>query len=54
MSGAIICFSLLDACAKWLGSTMHPMQVVVARYLVSVALASILLNPFSHPGITRT
>lgn len=54
MSGAIVCFSLLDTCAKWLGGTMQPMQVVLARYVISVALVSLLLNPWSHPGITRT
>lgn len=54
MCGAIVCFSLLDATAKWLGGVMHPMQVVLARYVVSVVLVSMLLNPWSHPGIMRT
>lgn len=54
MSGAVLCFSLLDTTAKWLGGVMHPMQVVVARYLVSVLLVSIMLNPWSRPGIMQT
>lgn len=54
MCGAILCFSLLDATAKWLGGVMHPMQVVLTRYVVSVVLVSMLLNPWSHPGIMRT
>ena len=54
MAGAVLCFSLLDTTAKWLGGVMHPMQVVVARYLVSVLLVSIMLNPWSRPGIMQT
>jgi len=54
MCGAVLCFALLDTTAKWLGSSMHMMQVVAARYIVSVAVVSILLNPWSRPGIART
>lgn len=54
MVGAVLFFSLLDASAKWLGGAMHPMQVVMARYLVSVVLVSLLLNPWSRPGILQT
>lgn len=54
MAGAVLCFSLLDTSAKWLGGVMHPMQVVVTRYVVSVLLVSIVLNPWSQPGVMRT
>ncbi|WP_332681295.1 DMT family transporter [Bosea sp. (in: a-proteobacteria)] len=54
MCAAVVCFSLLDAAAKWLGSSMQAMQVVTARYVVSVALVSIVLNPWTRPGIART
>lgn len=54
MAGAVLCFSLLDTTAKWLGGVMHPMQVVVTRYVVSVLLVSIVLNPWSRPGIMHT
>ncbi|WP_291645797.1 DMT family transporter [Bosea sp. (in: a-proteobacteria)] len=54
MCAAVLCFALLDASAKWLGGSMHAMQVVAARYLISVALVSTLLNPWSRPGILRT
>ena len=33
---------------------MHPTQFGLARFMTSVALVSLLLNPWSHPGITRT
>lgn len=54
MCGAVICFSLLDTSAKWLGREMDPLQVVFARYAGSMILVSLLLNPWSHPGILRT
>ncbi|HEV7337077.1 MAG TPA: DMT family transporter [Bosea sp. (in: a-proteobacteria)] len=54
MCAAVLCFSLLDASAKWLGSSMHTGQVVSARYIISVALVSIILNPWSRPGIVKT
>lgn len=54
MCGAVICFSLLDASAKWLAGSMDPLQVVFARYAGSMILVSLLLNPWSRPGILRT
>lgn len=33
---------------------MHTGQVVSARYIISVALVSIILNPWSRPGIVKT
>ncbi|GAU82453.1 DMT family transporter [Bosea sp. BIWAKO-01] len=54
MCGAVLCFSLLDTSAKWLAGHMDPLQVVFARYAGSMILVSLLLNPWSHPGILRT
>jgi drug/metabolite transporter (DMT)-like permease len=31
--GAVICFSIVDATAKWLGQTYEPIQIVFLRYL---------------------
>ena len=54
MCGAIACFALLDASAKWLSSVVDPLQVVFARYAGSMALVLAFLNPWSRPGILRT
>ncbi|SFJ02867.1 Permease of the drug/metabolite transporter (DMT) superfamily [Bosea sp. OK403] len=54
MCGAVLCFAMLDASAKWLSASMDPVQVVFARYAGSMALVCLLLNPWSHPGILRT
>lgn len=49
-----VMFSLLDASAKWLGQSLHPMQAVWARYITSVIFVFVLINPWSHPGVLRT
>lgn len=54
MCGAVLLFALLDASAKWLSQSMDPVQVVFARYAGSMLLVSLLLNPWSRPGILRT
>jgi drug/metabolite transporter (DMT)-like permease len=54
MCGAVLCFALLDASAKWLSNVVDPLQVVFARYAGSMALVLVLLNPWSRPGIFRT
>jgi drug/metabolite transporter (DMT)-like permease len=54
MCGAVLLFALLDASAKWLSGHMDPVQVVFARYAGSMLLVSLLLNPWSRPGILRT
>ena len=54
MCAAVVCFSLLDTHAKWLGNQgLDPLLVSFARYGVSVVLVSILINPWSHPGVLR-
>lgn len=54
MCGAVLCFAMLDASAKWLSSAMDPLQVVFARYAGSMLLVLALLNPWSRPGVLRT
>jgi drug/metabolite transporter (DMT)-like permease len=54
MCGAVLCFAMLDASAKWLSGHMDPVQVVFARYAGSMVLVLLLLNPWSRPGILRT
>lgn len=55
MSGALACFSCLDATAKWLGQQgVDPLQTVWARYTVSVVLVSLFVNRLTTPGVLRT
>jgi drug/metabolite transporter (DMT)-like permease len=54
MCAALACFACLDACAKWLGRGMDPLQVTWVRYAVSVVMVSAVLNPWSRPGLLRT
>lgn len=54
MCGAVLCFAMLDASAKWLAGAMDPWQVVFARYAGSMIMVMALLNPITHPGVLRT
>jgi drug/metabolite transporter (DMT)-like permease len=54
MCGALICFSLLDASAKWLNREMDPLLIVWWRYASSVVLVSVVINPWTQPGVLRT
>jgi drug/metabolite transporter (DMT)-like permease len=54
MCGALLCFSLLDASAKWLNREMDPLLTVWWRYASSVVLVSVVINPWTHPGVLRT
>lgn len=51
---AIACFAALDASAKWLGQRYDPLQVAFARYFVAVLLVSVVINPWTVPGVMRT
>lgn len=51
MCAALLCFSCLDAIAKWLGQQMDPLQVVWARYCGALVVVVILFNPWRHPGV---
>ncbi|HEX2556018.1 MAG TPA: DMT family transporter [Microvirga sp.] len=50
---ALLCFSMLDASAKWLNRSVDPLLTVWARYAVSVAFVFVFINPVSHPGVLR-
>jgi len=52
--GAVVCFSCMDASAKWLNRDLQPMQISGMRYLVSLIAVVAFLNPWSKPGILRT
>jgi len=52
--GAIVCFSCMDASAKWLNQDLPPMQIAGMRYLVSLVAVALFLNPWTKPGILRT
>lgn len=51
MCAALLCFSCLDAIAKWLGQQMDPLQVVWTRYCGALVVVLILFNPWRHPGV---
>jgi drug/metabolite transporter (DMT)-like permease len=54
MCGAVICFAGLDTSAKWLSHSTDPLLGVWARYVSSVVLVSLVVNPWSVPGLART
>jgi drug/metabolite transporter (DMT)-like permease len=54
MCGALMCFAALDASAKWAGRNVDPLVTTWARYTFSVLLVSVVLNPITTPGLTRT
>lgn len=55
MCGALACFTGLDASAKWLGGQgLDPLLVTWARYTFAVVLATLFVNPWTTPGVTRT
>lgn len=51
---ALFFFSGLDTSAKWLGERVDTIQVVFARYAVSVLLVAAFVNGFTTPGVVRT
>jgi drug/metabolite transporter (DMT)-like permease len=51
---AVACFSCLDATAKYINRTVDPLVTVWARYVVSVFLTSMIINPWTQPGVIRT
>jgi drug/metabolite transporter (DMT)-like permease len=54
LMGAIVCFSCMDASAKWLSRHINPLQTSGMRYLVTLIAVGIFLNPKTKPGILRT
>ena len=51
---AVSCFSCLDATAKYVNRSVDPLVTVWARYIVSVLLTSVMINPWTRPGVMRT
>jgi drug/metabolite transporter (DMT)-like permease len=51
---ALMCFAGLDGCAKTLSPLIGPVPTTFARYFSSVALVSLVLNPWTQPGILAT
>jgi drug/metabolite transporter (DMT)-like permease len=54
MCGAVATFACLDASAKYLNGHMDTLQVVWARYAGAFAVAFLLSNPITQPGLIRT
>ena len=54
MVAALMCFSGLDASAKWLNRSVDPLLSVWFRYMASVALVSLAINPWTRPRVLRT
>src|SRR3712207_2400861 len=54
MCGALLCFSCLDATAKWLNRSFDPLFTVWWRYTASIALVTLFINPVTRPGVYRT
>jgi drug/metabolite transporter (DMT)-like permease len=52
MVAALMCFSCLDAAAKWVGPQVGVLQTSFFRYAVSVALVSLFINGWTMPGVT--
>jgi drug/metabolite transporter (DMT)-like permease len=51
---ALICFCFLDVIAKWLNPRIGVLETTWARYVASVACVSLVLNPWTSPGLGRT
>jgi drug/metabolite transporter (DMT)-like permease len=54
MCGALLCFSCLDATAKWVNRSVDPLVTVWVRYMSAALLTSIAVNPWAKPGFYRT
>src|ERR1700737_2890146 len=54
MCGAVTCFALLDATAKYLNLHMSTLEVVWARYTGAFLFPFIVSNPWTRPGLVRT
>jgi drug/metabolite transporter (DMT)-like permease len=51
---AVLCFSCMDASAKWLSRTVNPLQTIAGRYIISFVAVAVFLKPWSRPEILRT
>ena len=51
---ALLCFSGLDATAKWVNRSVDPLVTVWARYVSAACLTFIFINPWTKPGAVAT
>ncbi|GGB61703.1 hypothetical protein GCM10011316_37120 [Roseibium aquae] len=51
---ACLCFSILDATAKYLGSHVPTLQIVWIRFLSHVVLAFLMFRVWANPDILKT
>ncbi|WP_417687171.1 DMT family transporter [Roseibium sp.] len=51
---ACLCFSGLDATAKYLSQTLPPLQIVWVRFVTHVILALVLFKVWKNPGLFKT
>ena len=54
MCGAMLCFTGLDTCAKWLGLTLPATQIVWARYVAAALIALAASRPLARPSALRS
>src|SRR5208282_5852790 len=54
MCGAMVCFTGLDTCAKWLGFTLPAAQIVWARYVAAALIALVASRPLSRRSALRS
>jgi drug/metabolite transporter (DMT)-like permease len=54
MCGALFSFACLDATAKWLNQTIHPILTIWVRYIGSIVFVTLFVNPWTTPGVART
>jgi drug/metabolite transporter (DMT)-like permease len=54
MCAALACFACLDALAKWLGTSMDPLQVVWTRYSSALIMVLIIFNPWRNRDVFVT
>ncbi len=54
MCCAVLCFAILDAMAKWLGTHIPVMQVVGMRYVTAFLIALAFSNPINRPGLLKS
>jgi drug/metabolite transporter (DMT)-like permease len=54
MCMALMCFACLDAIAKTLNPLIGPVPTTFARYLSSVILVTVVINPWTQPGVLVT
>lgn len=54
VSAAVLCFSILDSCAKWLVQSLPLMQIVFLRFLGHTVFTAAVMVPRSRLNLVRT